>query len=189
MSRLAAKPRATIADLLALPEDRRVELVNGEIVEKAAPTFEHSSAQTGLAAELGGSFGRGGSGVGGWWIATEVDTAYEEHQLYRHDLAGWRRERVPVKPQGRPIKARPDWVCEILSPSNWRQDTVTKFQVLYRHGVPHYWIMDVQHQELTVYRWYKDGYVVACKAVPGEKAALEPFDAIEIEVSRLFGLD
>ena len=30
-----------MADWLALPDDHRFELIDGELVEKAAPTFEH----------------------------------------------------------------------------------------------------------------------------------------------------
>lgn len=32
-----------------------------------------------------------------------------------------------------------------------------------------------------------DGYLIAVTAEPGERARLEPFDAIELEVARLFG--
>ena len=49
--------------------------------------------------------------------------------------------------------------------------------------------MDVQHQELTVYRWSKEGFIVAQKAVPGQKARLEPFSEFEFDISVLFGGD
>lgn len=189
MSSPAAKKLATTADLLALPDERRVELINGEIIEKASPSFEHSSAQASLSAEIVTKFGRGDGHPGGWWIATEVDTEYDIHQLYRHDLAGWRKSNVPARPSGRPIRIKPDWVCEILSPSNWRNDTVYKFRALHQYQVPHYWLMDVEHQELTIYRREKDGYLVAARVRPGEVGRLEPFEEVELDVGYLFGID
>ena len=187
-----AKKLATIEDLLALPEDSRMELIDGQLVPKEVASFEHNVAQTTITAEIAGRFGRSGSlGPGGWWIATEVETYYETQDLcFLHDIAGWKRERHPEKPTGRPMRMRPDWVCEILSPSNWKHDTVTKFQVLFANKVPHYWIVDVQHQELTIYRWSKDGYVVAQKVVVNDGAIkLEPFTEIEIDVASLFGIE
>jgi hypothetical protein len=78
---------------------------------------------------------------------------------------------------------------EILSASNRRDDTVEKFRVYQRAGVPHYWLADPDEQSLTVHRWTKEGYLVALRAVSGETVRAEPFDAIELRVSELLGLD
>jgi len=37
---------------------------------------------------------------------------------------------------------RPDWVCEILSPSNERNDLIRKMRTYQRCGVPQTWILD-----------------------------------------------
>src|SRR5579883_1801926 len=121
------RPLATYADLLALGDSVRAEIIHGVIQEKAGPTFEHGFAQGKVAGWIGLQFNRRGGGPGGpggWWIATEVDVEYEAHEVFCHDVAGWLRERVPDMPRGRPVRARPDWVCEILSPSNAKRDLV-----------------------------------------------------------------
>ena len=87
----------TVDDLLLCPEER-VELINGEIVRRPMARFQHGVVQGNARTELS-SFTRG-SGPGGWWIATEVSVAYETHQCPSHDLAGWRRERLPKPPTG-----------------------------------------------------------------------------------------
>ena len=38
-------PAKTIADWMALPEDARIELIDGEFIEKAAPDFDHGRSQ------------------------------------------------------------------------------------------------------------------------------------------------
>jgi Uma2 family endonuclease len=185
-------PLATVADLLALPEATRFhEIVAGEVVQKAAPTGEHGAAQAAVAGSLFGPFSRrpGGKFPGGWWFETEVEIEFETHEIYRPDVAGWRRERSPERPGGTPIGLRPDWICEILSPSNARDDQVTKFETYRRCGVPHYWIADPHLRTLQVFRLTPDGYLVALTAQAGQRVRAEPFDAVQLEVGVLFGAD
>ncbi len=186
----AATKKATIEDLLALPEDGRYELIDGEIVRREATAYEHGAAQRSTAGWTGTLFHRKPEGLtGGWWIITEGEVAYASGDCYLHDIAGWRRGRVPEAPTGRPVRIVPDWVCEVLSPSNWRNDTVVKFDACFRHKVGHYWIVDVEHRMLTVYKWHPDGWIRLMTVEPGQRARLEPFEAVEFEVAVLFGDD
>jgi Uma2 family endonuclease len=182
-------PRATIADLMALGDGAYVELVNGEIVQKVAPTFDHSHVQGLLGSHVTRRFARrpGGRWPGGWRIGPEVDVAYDEGNVFRHDLAGWRRERVPEPPGGWPVRIRPDWACEILSPSNYRRDLIDKFRVLQRAGVPHYWVVNPEERTLIVHRLEPAGYLVALTAAAGETVRAEPFDAVELRLDVVFG--
>lgn len=183
--------RATASDLLALDEDARAEIVGGEIVEKAAPSGEHGETQGAIVGLLWPPFRRpaGGGQPGGWWFGTEVDIEFGPHDLFRPDVAGWRRDRAPERPTGRIVTARPDWVCEILSPSTAARDQVAKLRVYHQTGVGHYWIVDPERRTLTVYRWTEEGYLAALSAQRGENVRAEPFDAIEIPVGALFGDD
>lgn len=188
----APRGHATVRDLLAVPEERRFhEIIDGEILEKAAPSYEHGSAQSSLVASLQPTFHRppGGGPGGGWWLATEVEVELALHEVYRPDVVGWRRDRVPERPSGVPVRARPDWVCEIVSPSRPSHDTVRKLRGYQRAGVPQYWLLDLRDGTLTVLRLSAEGYVVALKAEREETVRAEPFDAIELSVGRLFGDD
>ncbi|HEY6548402.1 MAG TPA: Uma2 family endonuclease, partial [Vicinamibacteria bacterium] len=80
-------------------------------------------------------------------------------------------------------------VCEVLSPSNPRNDLVNKLRVYQRHGVGHYWLVDPEATVLTVYRWQMDGYLNVLTATSGETVNAEPFDAVELRVGTLFGQD
>lgn len=184
-------PSATIADWLAQPDDTRTELIDGELVEKASPTFAHGRAQGHTIGTLGGAFDRrsgGSGGPGGWWLSTEVDILLDGRG-YRPDIAGWRRDRQPAPPKERPVILRPDWLCEILSESNRTVDTVTKLRRYHQAGVPHYWILDQVDRTLTVHRHTPDGYLVALRAEADEHVRAEPFDAIELHVAVLLGDD
>jgi len=186
---MAKEPKATYEDLLRSGDDERKEIIDGVIVEKAGPSAVHGVAQLATGSVLHRRYARdaGGRWPGGWWLMTEVDVEYGPHDVFCHDIVGWRRERCPVVPTGRPVPLRPDWVCEILSPSNQRNDRVEKFRVLQLVGVPHYWLMDPDTQILTVHRLEATGYVVALTASAGETVRAEPFADVELPVGVLFG--
>jgi Uma2 family endonuclease len=177
---------ATAADLLALPEERRAEVIRGVIVEQAAPGGAHGGVQVALAGVLFDPFQRGRGGPGGWWLASEVDIELERHEIYRPDVLGWRRDRVPERPRERVVRVRPDWVCEILSPTNAATDLGPKLITYHRAGIPHYWIVDPEHRALTVFRATDEGYVIVLAAGPEDIVHAPPFDAMELKVSDLF---
>jgi Uma2 family endonuclease len=179
---------ATYADLLALPEDSRAEVIAGEVVASPSPLPRHSHVQGSARSFIGVPFqdddGRGGPG--GWWIFVEVDVALGPHDIVRPDLAGWRKPRLPRPGAVRPIEVVPDWVCEILSPSTAARDRVHKRALYARAGVPHYWLIDPDARVLEALTlregvWFEAG-VLDDTAI----ARIPPFEAIELEVGRLF---
>jgi Uma2 family endonuclease len=179
---------ATFEDLLAREDPDRLEIIDGEIVERAMPSPVHSHAEIKLGVAVD-PFNRkpGSRGPGGWWIFTEIHVGYPRGDIYGHDAAGWRRDRVPTRPTEWPVRIRPDWVCEIVSPKHERHDFVDKPRVLHAAEVPHYWILDPDERILLVHRWSPDGYTVVQRAAAGETVRAEPFDAIELRVGVLLG--
>ncbi|HVV81853.1 MAG TPA: Uma2 family endonuclease [Kofleriaceae bacterium] len=181
----------TIADWLAADEDEGLELIDGELIPKAAPTPEHGNAQGGTMLVVRGPFHRaagGSGGPGGWWIMSEVEVLLDGRG-YRPDLAGWRRQRAPEMPRGRPVTLIPDWICEIVSESNREQDTIKKLHRYHQAGVSHHWILDQVDRTLTVHRHTPDGYLIALRTGASERVRAEPFDAIELHVAELLGDD
>ncbi len=187
-----ARRKATTDEFWAIPEGQRFhEFIGGELVEKAAPSGEHGTAQAGIVGAVHPAYQRtsGRGGPGGWWLATEVEVLLETGEVVRPDVVGWRRERCPEQPTGIPIKIRPDWTCEIVSPSHPTDDTVKKLRLYHRVAVPHYWLVDPREATLTVMRWSEAGYITLMRAERGEVVRAEPFDAIDLVVGTLFGDD
>jgi Uma2 family endonuclease len=182
----------TLADFYAIPEETRFhELIAGELIQKASPSGEHGDAQAGVVAALRSPFQRkpGGGGPGGWWIATEVEVLLQSDEIVRPDVLGWRRETCPERPTGTPVRVRPDWLCEVISPSRAKDDTVRKLRLYHRVAIGHYWIVDPRDATLTVMRWSRDGYVTVLVAERAEVVRAEPFEAVELSVGTLFGED
>ena len=182
--------RATLGDLLAIPEEhRRHEIIDGVLVEKEAASGRHGSAQGRLFRRLGPYDRRpGGRWPGGWWFATEVEILLADTQVFRPDVGGWRRERLAAPPAEVPISIVPDWVCEILS-TNKRNDLVKKKRAYHQHHVSHYWVVDPIEETLAVHRWHPDGYLEVLLADRDAIIRAEPFDAIDLRVGVLSGDD
>ena len=178
----------TVEEFLA--QDERVELIRGSVVEKASPSSEHASAQGTIGARVGNKFSRkpGGRWPKGWWFFDELDVLFGT-EIFRPDVCGYRRDRLKEKPRGRPIAERPDWVCEILSPSNAKTDRVEKLQTYFAAGVPHYWLVDPLEGTLEIYRRTDLAYVLVQSAHRGQRLKPEPFDALEFSVDELLGDD
>jgi Uma2 family endonuclease len=182
---------ATTADLLAIPEEERFhEIIDGELVRKAMPSGKHGSAQLRLG-RIVAPYDRHPRppGPGGWWFASETEIELAPDQVYRPDVAGWLRERLPELPGQIPITVRPDWVCEVLSPSNRRNDTIKKRRNYHRAEVPYYWLVDPMEETLEIFRWHTDGYLQVLAAERGDRISPEPFNAVELQVGVLFGDD
>lgn len=178
----SARRKATSADFH--------ELIGGELIEKAAPSGEHGDAQAGIVGAVRIPFhrGTGRGGPGGWWIATDVEVQLGT-EIARPDVVGWRRDRCPERPTGFPILSRPDWICEVISPTNATDDTIKKLRLYHAVSIGHYWLVDPRDCTLTVMRWSADGYVTRLRAERGEVVRAEPFEAIEIAIGTLFGDD
>lgn len=181
---------ATLADLLAVADEKPYyELLGGELSQKSAPLFEHGDTQFAIAEQLR-KFFRGPPGDGAprdWWISGEVHVELAPDVVVVPDVVGWRIDRAAERPRGFPVKVRPDWVCEVLSPSNPARDTVRKLRIYHRAGIPHYWLADPAQQTLVVLRWQPEGYLLTLTAEPPERVRPEPFDAAEFDVADLLG--
>ena len=163
---------------------------SGIWLNDTGPSAEHSDARLGLAAALREHFHRpagGPAAPGGWWILGQVELDLEDDEIFRPDLAGWRRDRVPERPQGSPLRARPDWICLVIARSSAYEYAAERLELFQRNGVPFCWVVDVERGTLTSHRLVGQSYVLAIQATRWQFVRAEPFDAIEIRMGALFG--
>lgn len=185
---MEARILKTLDDLLQ-SSDERVELIDGDIVKRPMARSDHALIQSGISDEVS-PFKRK-DGKGGWWIMTEISVEYNEHQCPSHDLAGWRKERVALRPTGI-MNITPDWVCEITSPGHERKDLFHHFMLLQRSKVPYYWVISPEDRTLIAYRLADEKYHVAFSVERGvekdiDKARIPPFEEAEIDLKYVFG--
>ena len=136
----------TLEDYLALPEDRRVELIDGEFYEMYAPTTGHQA-------------------IGGFIYKQLLDHVLDRHascmplmspvdvQLDCDDKTVVQPDVMivcdPVKFKNGRVFGAPDYLVEVLSPSTRRKDMTLKLYHYTNAGVREYWMIDPESR--TVY--------------------------------------
>ncbi|MBI3799616.1 MAG: Uma2 family endonuclease [Deltaproteobacteria bacterium] len=180
-----APRRATYEDLLKVPDILIAEIIDGELITSPRPASPHARVSSALVQDLN-PFDRrpgGPGGPGGWWILFESELHLGADILVP-DLAGWRRERMPILQNVPYFEQAPNWVCEVVSPSTGRLDRVRKMPVYAREQVAHVWLVDPLQHTLEVYHLERQHWVLLRTHGDVESARAEPFAAIEIDLSR-----
>ncbi|HEV7921259.1 MAG TPA: Uma2 family endonuclease [Thermoanaerobaculia bacterium] len=183
-----ARGRATYEDLLMAPRGLVAELIDGELYTWPRPSGRHVRVSSRLGAVLTNAFDFGNGGPGGWWILDEPELHLGANVMVP-DIAGWRREHMPAMPDDHRFRITPDWVCEILSPSTTQFDLRRKLPIYADHGVPYTWVIDPLSRTLQVFTLESEHWLLAGVYGGEDKIRAVPFDAIEIDLTSIWGPD
>jgi Uma2 family endonuclease len=186
----AARKRPTYADIEALPSHLRGEILGGELVVSPRPAPPHARAASALGGVLYPFDRDGGHGPGGWWIDDEPELHLDvdpDFSVVIPDLGGWRTENLPVLPETAAYTVRPDWVCEVLSPSTAADDRKLKMPFYAAAGVPHLWLVDPLAMTLESFRLERGRWLLLHTWAGEDLVRAEPFEALELRLSALWG--
>jgi Uma2 family endonuclease len=182
---LANKKVATYADLVELPPELVGEIIDGELIASRRPASLHARAASRMGIEVGGPFGRGKGGPGGWVILDEPEL-HVVGEVLVPELAGWRRERMPEFSDVGYFELAPEWVCEVLSPGTAKIDRARKMPHYAAAAVRHVWLVDPAATTLESYRLDGEGWRLVQTLAGEATVRAEPFDAIEFELGSLW---
>ncbi len=139
----------TYRDYEALPADgRRYELHEGELSVTPAPGTQHQRVVGRLYRLL--SQHAEARGLGEVLVAP-VDCVLSDTTVVQPDIVYVESSRSSLV-SARGIEGPPTLVVEVLSPSTAQLDRGTKLQLYARHGVPYYWIVELEGQRVRSLR-------------------------------------
>ena len=161
------------------------EIVGGRLSLHPRPESPHARAASVLGSKIGGPFDFDDDGPGGWWVIDEPELHLGPDILVP-DLAGWRRETMPVYPEAAYFDIAPSWVCEVLSPSTRGRDLFEKRPVYAERGVGHLWLVDPAARTLELFALGPDGYVVSGGGEGDEVIRAAPYEAVPLDLARLW---
>lgn len=140
----------TTAEYYALPEEKRVELIDGVFYDMSAPTFVHQ----GIAGELYRQIANFIRENKGECIArvSPVDVRLDcnDRTMVQPDIVIV-CDKSKIKRWG--IMGAPDFVVEVLSPSTGRKDRHKKLAKYLNAGVREYWLIDPDKKVLFAYNF------------------------------------
>lgn len=179
------KTRATYNDLCDVPENMVAEIVDGELYATPRPALRHAHSASVLGATLGGPFHLGRNGPGGWVLLDEPELHFGGDVLVP-DIAGWRRERLPVLPDAAWLSLAPDWICEVLSPATEAVDRTRKLRIYAREGVWFAWLIDPRQRSLEMLERSATGWTLVATFEGDVEASIQPFAAIALDLGALW---
>ncbi len=180
-----AQRRATYEDLKKVPDSLLAQIVDGELIALPRPGYAHSRVSSVLGGKLGDPFDHGRGGPGGWWILDEPELHLGDDVVVP-DLAGWRRERLPVIPDAPFHTLAPDWICEVLSPATARLDRVRKLALYAREQVAFAWLVDPAARTVEAFRLQQSHWLLLGTYAGDAPARIEPFDAVDLDLPALW---
>ena len=148
MQALQSQPETiTLEQYEALPEEKRVEVFDGIVYDMASPSQIHQSILLELSTLLN-SYVKSHTGD------CKIFPAPFDVKLSDHPLTIVQPDIMIVcdknKLDGKRCNGAPDFVIEIISPSNPADDYVRKLYYYKNYGVREYWIVDTRRKTVTV---------------------------------------
>ncbi len=138
----------TLEQYEALPEDRRVEIFEDMIYDMASPSQIHQT----LSMELSNiiyNYIKNKKGL------CQVFCAPFDVKLSDKPLTIIQPDIMVIcdkdKLDGKRCNGAPDFIIEIVSPTNPSDDYIRKLYYYKNYGVREYWIVDPRHQKVIVY--------------------------------------
>ncbi len=178
----SATVRFTYQDYLNLPEDRRYELIDGDLLTSPSPSERHQRLLLELALLVAAFVKK--HGLGSVYVAP-FDVLLSETDVVQPDLlfvSAARSSRI----EERAVRGAPDLVAEILSPATADRDRTVKAKLYARAGVRELWLLDPDARTFEVLVTTQSGFQREALFAPGQVARSSILHDLEIDVAKLF---
>lgn len=138
----------TVEDYFALPEDCRVELIDGVLYNMCAPTYKHQGLGGYIYAQFFNYVSRNKGKCLPFMSPCNVQLDCNDKTIVQPDvIIACDRDKF----RGRVYYGAPELVIEVLSPSSGKRDREIKYRKYKNAGVREYWIVDPKAKRVTVY--------------------------------------
>ena len=168
-----------------LAPGERYELIHGEAYAMAGPSDKHQAILLELAVQFYQYFR--GKPCKVRPAPYDVRLFYEDDELddtvVQPDISIICDEK---KRGAEGCRGAPDFVLEILSPSNTAIEMSRKFNLYREAGVREYWVVDPETKVIQSYTFSKDGAISTCAFGREGRASPETFPGMEIDLALVF---
>ena len=143
----------TIEDYYALPDDVRVELIDGVFYDMDSPSWNHQHFVGEAHRQIANYIHEKGGGCIPLISPFDVQLDRDEKTMVQPDV-GIVCDRTMFKKKA--VYGAPDFLIEVISPSTGRRDYTKKLQKYADAGVREYWIVDPEKEHILTY-FFEDG--------------------------------
>ena len=172
----------TYEDYINTPDDKRYELIDGELILAPAPRRDHQRVQVNLGSPIHHFVRQNGLGV--LYFAPR-DVVLSDTYIVQPDLMFISNERMHIDTEAE-VWGGPDLVIEILSPSTAARDRTLKRALYARHGVNEYWLVDAAARTIAVLLLGDQGFEPVATYGEGDTLVSPTLPGFSILVDEVF---
>jgi len=177
-----ANVRFNYHDYLQLPEDKRYEILDGELYVVPAPNTKHQR----ISRRLEGALDKHVSGKNlGEIFDAPYDVILSDENVLQPDILFVRKERLAIIGEAN-IEGAPDLVVEILSPGTRQKDLAVKRKIYAKFGVREYWIVDPDAATVEVLTWTESGYITAATCRQSDRLSSPLLPELNLPLREVF---
>ena len=143
----------TLADYYALPDDQRVELIDGVLYDMGAPSSPHQLIGGQIYAQLLAHVQSKGGNCLPMMSPIDVQLDRDDRTMVEPDVVILCDRSQLTR---RCIMGAPDFVVEVLSRFTRKKDMTIKMQKYASAGVREYWIIEPDQRKVVVYNLEKN---------------------------------
>ena len=144
----------TLEDYYALPDERRVELIDGVIYDMSAPMVVHQMIAGDIYGQIREYIEKNKGECIPVMSPVDVQLDCDQKTMVQPDVLVI---CDPEKIRRFGVFGAPDFVLEVLSPSTRKKDLTVKLSKYIGAGVREYWILDPEKKILITYDFEEDG--------------------------------
>ena len=143
----------TLEDYEALPEDMRVELIDGQFFEMFAPTLGHQAVSMELSFQIRDFIRKKKGNCSVFAAPADVQLDGDDRTIVQPDVMIICEKKKLSKKR---VVGAPDFIAEILSPSTKQKDMFLKLMKYKNAGVREYWMIDLEKERIITYDFEED---------------------------------
>jgi Uma2 family endonuclease len=177
------KIKFTVNDYMTTPDDKRCQLLDGELIVAPSPTSRHQTIAGQFFVALNQFVAE--NGLGRTWIAP-LDVVLSDHDVAQPDILFVSNDRSGIITAPN-IQGAPDLVVEILSPATAQYDRGYKRTLYGRHGVREYWLVDPDAETVEVLTEGAEELALGATYRRGDTLTSPLLDGLAIPLEQIFG--
>lgn len=176
-------PRFTYEDYKLLPEDKRCEIIEGDLLMTPTPTSRHQVILGEIFVHLRAFVKAQGLGL---VLLAPTDVVLSEGNVVQPDLLFVAKDRHSIVDPAGGVHGAPDLVVEILSPSTSSRDQVLKRKLYAKYGVREYWVVNAEARTIEVLTRDPGGLETWMVFPSGSSLASQLLPGFSLSVAELF---
>ena len=183
---LVAEKKITVSEFLQMEfegEDAYYELINGQIVKKAAPTTLHQEISILLSSKMLNHALQNNLGK---VLTAPTDVFLDRYNHFLPDVFFVRKDNLGIIDYKEGSHGILDLIVEIISPGSILIDREDKKVVYQNLGVREYWLVDPNNRSVEIYENKAGRFEPVSFAVDAGKVQSVVLAGFEVEISEIF---